>query len=106
MKEKRKIKDELIDLLDVVDCPVCNETTLQHITDVCPICGWEHDPVQSYNFEESQYANQLSVNESREYFKLKRIQNPKYTWKANAREVGNPTKDDLEKLRAEVESKK
>lgn len=104
MKRKKRKNDELIDLLNVIDCPVCNESVIEHITDICPICGWEQDLVQTVEHDFEHGPNRLTVNQSKEFFKLKRMQDPNYTWKANAKEIGNPTKEDLINLRKHVES--
>jgi ribosomal protein L32 len=89
----------------LVICPVCGETELKELGNVCPVCGWEHDYLQSYDYEMEEVANNLSVMQTREWFKLKRILDPNYTWKANAKEDGNPSKDDLESLRKKVKEK-
>jgi rubredoxin len=87
-------------------CPVCNETIIKKYFDICKVCGWVHDLVQLDDMDFENGPNNLSLVQSREYFKLKRIQNPNYMWNNKSEKIGNPSKDDLEKLRAEVESKK
>jgi len=86
----------------LVLCPVCGETELKELGNVCPVCGWEHDYLQSYDYEMEDVANNLSVTQTREWFKLKRTLDPNYTWKANAKEDGNPSKEGLENLRRKV----
>ncbi len=88
---------------EVTICPVCQETTIERYFDICKNCGWVHDLVQLEDAELENGPNNLSLLQSREYFKLKRIQDPNYTWRAHAKEIGNPTQEDLKKLRQEVE---
>lgn len=99
-KQERNMKKNNEEIV----CPVCHETTIKKYFDICKVCGWVHDLVQldDENFENG--PNHLSLKQSIEYFKLRRIQNPNYTWSANAKEIGNPTLKDLVKLRAEIET--
>ena len=103
MEEYRNDNDSLRDELL---CPVCNEYSFTFFTDICPICGWEHDFVQSYNYEETDYANHLSVLQSRLWFSLKRELDQNYIWKDNSLKDGNPTLEDLKLLIKKVELKR
>jgi len=49
--------------------------------------------------------NILSLNQTREWFRLKRQMDTGYTWKVNAKKDGNPTLDDLRKLRDLIKEK-
>lgn len=91
--------------LDRMLCPVCYKYTLIEWVDICHECGWQHNMVQYDNPNDDGGANNLSLNDYREFHKLKKSLNPNYTWKANAREVGNPSKEDLKELRKLVKTK-
>lgn len=85
-------------------CPVCHETNIIEEFDICPVCGWVSNLVQNEDDAFEDGPNRLSLSQSREWFKLKRKVDSEYTWKANASVDGNPTKDDLEKLRILVKT--
>ena len=54
-------------------CPCCGQFTLESSPgtyDICPICGWEDDPVQ---FEQPEYAdgaNRISLLQARREWRL------------------------------------
>lgn len=103
---KRRIANKEIELKEEFLCPVCGGTNLEYIGDICPLCGWEHDDLQSYNFDDEGGANKLSVTLTKEWLMLKRKLNPHYTWRENAAKDGNPTKEDLNNLRKLVREKR
>ncbi len=103
---KRRIVNKTEPIKEIFLCPVCGETNLEDIGSICPICGWEHDDIQSYEFDDEGGANKLSVTLTREWLMLKRKLNPRYTWRENAEQDGNPTREDLNKLRKLVKEKR
>lgn len=48
-------------------CPVCQHHTLEVVGDwdVCPVCGWNSDPVQEAMHDDPTGANGISLNEAR-----------------------------------------
>ena len=50
-------------------CPVCNEYFFDGKYDICPVCGWENDPVQYQDPDFEGGANKLSLNEARKRFR-------------------------------------
>ena len=65
-------------------CPVCGKYDFpeENSFDICPICGWVNDGVQTDNHNYAGGANYLSVNEARiEFFLLKNIGTQKTTIK-------------------------
>ncbi|XYQ53356.1 CPCC family cysteine-rich protein [Pectobacterium carotovorum] len=55
-------------------CPCCGERTIYALGDyeICPVCNWEDDPVQSREPDCAGGANQMSLNEAKEAFKYGR----------------------------------
>nr|WP_156964226.1 CPCC family cysteine-rich protein [Trabulsiella guamensis] len=52
-------------------CPCCGERTLDkkgHYQ-ICCVCKWQDDPVQSSDPDYSEGANSMSLNEAKEIFK-------------------------------------
>lgn len=91
---------------EIIMCPVCGEQKLKKYFDICQICGWVHDFVQLEDPSYEDAANKLSLNESKEFFELKRLQNSNYMWKEDAKNIGNPSKKDLELLRETINENK
>jgi hypothetical protein len=52
---------------DLLPCPCCSSLTLSGRGDyeICDVCGWEDDPVQSDDPEFAGGANRGSLNEAR-----------------------------------------
>lgn len=50
-------------------CAVCGSTEYVDQHDVCLICGWFRDPVQECDPDETECANQMSLNQAREAWK-------------------------------------
>ena len=48
-------------------CPVCGEYEFDSdgSFEICEVCGWQDDPVQMENPDESMCANQMSLNEAK-----------------------------------------
>lgn len=46
-------------------CPVCGKYLFAEVGDydICPVCNWENDPIQSDNPDFSGGANVMSLNE-------------------------------------------
>lgn len=49
-------------------CPVCGKYHFIEKFDICPICGWEYDPVQNKDKDYKGGANKLSLNEARKVY--------------------------------------
>ncbi|TET06844.1 hydrolase [Candidatus Dependentiae bacterium] len=53
-------------------CPCCGYFTLEdepgHF-DICAVCGWEDDSIQSFNPDVAGGANRMSLNEARANYK-------------------------------------
>lgn len=50
--------------MNKMTCPICGQTIVEEY-DICEICGWENDPVQSYD-PDIRGANQMTLKEARE----------------------------------------
>lgn len=48
-------------------CPCC-ETSLVTEYDICPVCGWENDPIQLAQPDYSGGANKMSLNEAKRVY--------------------------------------
>ena len=59
------MEDEMI--LDKLVCPVCGQHRFEEKGgyEICPICGWEDDPLQRREPDLAGGANKLSLNEAR-----------------------------------------
>jgi uncharacterized Zn finger protein (UPF0148 family) len=53
---------------EIFECPCCKSQvfTEQGSYEICPVCHWEDDPVQSNEPDYAGGANQMSLNEARE----------------------------------------
>ncbi|MDX7998101.1 hypothetical protein FE394_02535 [Xenorhabdus sp. Reich] len=53
------------------NCPCCNNASFSFFGeyDICPICGWEDDPIQFQDPDYSGGANSMSLNEAKNAFK-------------------------------------
>lgn len=60
MKRKKNMK-----------CPVCGEYKFKEKYDICPVCGWENDPVQLKDKTFAGGANEMSLAEAREAWDIK-----------------------------------
>ncbi|GHU76133.1 hypothetical protein FACS189461_3330 [Spirochaetia bacterium] len=57
--------------MEYKQCACCGEDSLDasvKFFDICPVCGWEDDPVQRNNPDYDGGANHLSLNEARRAF--------------------------------------
>ena len=45
-------------------CPVCGKYVFKHKYDICPICDWEHDPVQEADPGFSGGANKMCLRDA------------------------------------------
>lgn len=52
-------------------CPVCGKYFFDRFgdDDVCEVCGWENDPIQYDNPDETRCCNRMSLNQAREAWK-------------------------------------
>lgn len=64
-------------------CPICGEFQFSNIDsyDVCPVCGWIDDGIDTSPFTDYSEVNVISIKDAKEEFKNKRKENPKYKWK-------------------------
>ena len=53
--------------LDKFECPVCHEHAFEKLGDyeICPVCGWENDKVQTLDPDFEGGANEMSLNQAR-----------------------------------------
>lgn len=51
----------------LLPCPCCGKHTITILGEyeICGMCGWEDDPVQSVDLDYAGGANKLSLNEAR-----------------------------------------
>lgn len=49
-------------------CPVCMKYFFRENYEICPICGWENDPVQRREPNFTGGANRLSLNEAKKVY--------------------------------------
>lgn len=49
-------------------CPCCGKTHVEEY-EICDVCNWENDPVQSWKPDLKGGANQMSLNEARRAYK-------------------------------------
>lgn len=84
-------------------CPCCGYFTLEdepgHF-DICPVCFWEDDNIQSFEPDYVGGANRISLNEARTNYKrigaitegsLKYVRPPTEEEKTGQVNTGNPT---------------
>ncbi len=46
-------------------CPVCKKHKFWENYEICPVCGWENDPVQRRDKDFAGGANKMSLREAR-----------------------------------------
>ena len=56
--------DRELDAYKSLRCPVCGQYFFSEEYEICPICGWEDDPVQRKDPDFAGGANSLSLNEA------------------------------------------
>ena len=49
-------------------CPVCSQHFFRESYEICPVCGWENDPVQRREPNFAGGANKLSLNEAKRVY--------------------------------------
>lgn len=52
-----------MNMSEINKCPVCGETDLFDY-DICPICGWQNDPIQKEKPDMTGGANKMSLNQA------------------------------------------
>ena len=70
--EAIEIKGYSIVKEDDMLCPVCGKYCFIEKYDICPVCGWEYDPIQSKDKDYKGGANKLSLNEARKVYHEKK----------------------------------
>jgi Cysteine-rich CPCC len=60
-------------------CPCCQHLTIDDPGrfDICPICGWEDDPIQRDDPNYQGGANEVSLSEARANYRNCGVSNPK-----------------------------
>lgn len=60
---------------DLLPCPCCGCRTLDEIGayEICDVCGWEDDPVQSTDPDYRGGANKESLNEARQRLAIETV---------------------------------
>ncbi|WP_246019954.1 CPCC family cysteine-rich protein [Limnobaculum zhutongyuii] len=59
---------------ELYSCPCCGAKVIDELGcyEICPVCDWENDPVQSSDPEYAGGANEMSLNSAKKiYNKLK-----------------------------------
>jgi hypothetical protein len=60
-----------------IACPCCGYLVIYDTYDICPICGWEHDPVQADDPDYGSGANKVSLREAQQnYLRVGRADDP------------------------------
>ena len=64
---------------ELLPCPVCGSYTISEYCnyEICPVCGWEDDPVQFDKPDLEGGANLCSLNQSKELWRKRSVENLK-----------------------------
>ncbi|WP_145489884.1 CPCC family cysteine-rich protein [Yersinia rohdei] len=56
---------------EVYSCPCCGSPVIDELGcyEICPVCGWEDDPVQSSDPEYEGGANKMSLNSAKRAYR-------------------------------------
>ena len=70
---KKILKKAKVDKMKKL-CPVCNKHHFKQIGkyEICPICGWEDDPIQRKEQDFSGGANTMSLRQARKAYREKK----------------------------------
>lgn len=41
-------------------CPICGKYQMKHFGDYCPVCGWEHDVIQSFDYDFEEFTKKTN----------------------------------------------
>ncbi|QEM81961.1 CPCC family cysteine-rich protein [Halomonas binhaiensis] len=60
---------------ELFECPCCRSFTISELGEyeICSVCNWEDDPVQSANPDYAGGANQQSLNQARQEWLEKKV---------------------------------
>ena len=58
-------------------CPCCGHRTITDTFDICPVCSWEHDPVQEADPEDAGGPNRVGLRQAQRNFATIRASDPK-----------------------------
>lgn len=47
-----------------IKCPCCGKATVEDYA-ICPVCGWENDPVQARHPSTARGANKMTLDEAK-----------------------------------------
>lgn len=63
---------------ELLPCACCGERVFLSLGDyeICDVCGWEDDPVQSRDPDYEGGANELSLNQVTALWEIKRLSEP------------------------------
>lgn len=50
-----------------IKCPCCGRATVEDYA-ICPVCGWENDPVQLHHPSTARGANKMTLDEAKAAF--------------------------------------
>lgn len=64
------IKRSVLNRFPPYKCRVCGMGEISEIHDTCNVCGWEDDIVQNANPNYVKGANEMSLNQYREFWAL------------------------------------
>lgn len=59
----------MIFLIKSNKCPICRKHLFNEKYEICPVCGWENDPVQKKDKDFAGGANKMSQREARKAYK-------------------------------------
>lgn len=56
-------KEENYNAIDMDEnlCPICGEYQKKHFSDYCPVWGWEHDVIQSFDYDLKNTQKRLTI---------------------------------------------
>ena len=54
--------------MEKIICPVCGEYVFEEKYEICPVCGWENDKLQTENPDFEGGANRMSLNQARKIY--------------------------------------
>lgn len=71
-------------------CPCCGHRTITDQFDICPVCFWEHDPVQEADPEDAFGPNRVGLRQAQRNYAALRVSHPRH-----AKSVRPPLDDEI-----------